>query len=311
MQRAQLLGEEAGFRVQKVKYKVNGRATPKLKVRLQRLDYDSYGHRPRFERQMAIYNRVMSPNLITYMPAGGHSKYVSRGQVTDLYFNSSYGDLRPQSKKRPMFPTWLSDLEASRMKQVFVAGNRSWSTSMGTKMSHGRPGMWPPTKTQRKATGNSCTTTFIRAPVGEREGRYAWIDALQAKVQQRARAGRVSVDGVDLRETKLLEAVSGKDRAGYEAIFAAVKRQMPRGDARKLDRLKGEVDFFFGKLKGRRGWGVNATEACTFPMDLMHRAPLSRMANIKGDPVGPGMGKQKFYGGDPTRLGVVTVFDRP
>jgi hypothetical protein len=43
---------------------------------------------------------------------------------------------------------------------------------------------------------------------------------------------------------------------------------------------------------------------------MMHRAPLAQMAKVTGDPVGPGMATQTFRAGDPTRLGVVTVFEK-
>jgi hypothetical protein len=265
---------------------------------------------------MKIYNRVMSPNIFTYAPAGYHSKYVSQGEVVDLYGSTNYGELRPN--KFPLFPTWLSDGEAARMFTVFRVGNDNWSYAMGTQLSHGRPGMWPPTRTQRAKTGNSCTTTFIRAPVGERDPRYAWIDALQDKVAKAARAGRVQVEGLDLSKQRLLEAITGKDQSGYQAVFAALKRQLP-GEARNLDRLRGEVDFLYDKLKGGAGGGrydydrhkyVYDSFRCVFPMDLMHREPLAKMAGVTGDPVGPGMAKQKFRAGDPTRLGVVTVFEK-
>jgi hypothetical protein len=317
-ERALLLKDVAGFKVEKVKYKVGGVPTTKYKVRLKRHGYGEYGYGSppaEFKKQMDIYNRVMGTGIVIYAPAGGHSKYVSQGHMLDLYGSNSYGALRPN--QHPLFPVWLSDGEASRMKQIFHAGNESWKYSMGTKMSHGRPGMWPPTKTQRKATGNSCTTTFIRAPVGERKADYAWIDKLQAKVQQAAEAGRVSAEGVDLKKNTLLEALTGKTQEQYRAVFAKLKRKM-RSQAQDLGKLEREVDFFYGKLKGKHGarWDyqtrsyTGGTDKCTFPMDLMHRTPLAEMAKITGDPVGPGMAKQKFRAADPMRIGVVTVFEK-
>ena len=313
--RALLLKDVAGFKVDKVKYKVNGTPTTKYKIRLRRFGENEYSYgasSPEYTKQMSIYNRVMGPNLITYMPAGYHSKYVSRGKVLDLWGSSGYGDLRPNSKS--LFPTWLSDGEAARMKQVFDVGNSSWSSSLGEQMAHGRPGMWPPTESQRSKTGNSCTTTFIRAPVGERVAQYAWIDKLQAKVTQAAKAGRLSVEGVDLSKAKLLEAVTGMGQEQYRAVFDQVARALP-GESRDLGKLRGQVDFFYDKLKGRSysysyNYNSSSQEKCTFPYDLMHRTPLSTMANITGDPVGPGMATQKFRAADPLRIGVVTVFDK-
>jgi hypothetical protein len=314
-QRAQLLKEEAGFQVEKVKFKVDGQPTTKLKITLKRFGYDeySYGTQPStdYTKQMSIYHRVMTPNSIAYVPAGYHSKYLNHGEVIDLWGNSSsgYGALRPNDK--PFFPTWMSDAEAKNMKTVFDVGNSSWSSALGDKLAHGRPGMWPPAATTKK-TGNSCTTTFIRAPIGERQGAYAWIDELQAKVTAAAVAGRIRIDGVDLKKQTLLEAVTGKKPEKTDQIFAAVKTAL-RGEARNLDKLRGEVTFFFDKLKSQPNsysYPPVAPNTCTFPMELMHRTPLAELAGIKGDPVGPGMATQKFRSADPTRIGVVTVFEK-
>jgi hypothetical protein len=313
-QRAQLLKEEAGFRVEKVKYRVDGKPTDKLKVVIRRHGFNSsynWRDRPpqRYTDEMAVYNRVMGPNLITFMPAGGHSKYMSKGHVTDLWSRNGYdeyGVLRPN--KRPLFPTWLSDGEAKRMKTLFDVGASRWDQALGKIVAYGRPGMWPPKRGQTKPTGNSCTTTFNRAPVGERSPRYAWIDALQDKVQATAQRKqiKVGVAGVNLRKERLLAAVSGKSEAQVHKVFAALRPRL-RGKARiDLDRLERQVDF----LHQRTGSSEGGTRACAFPMDLMHRAPLSQLAKIKGDPVGPGMATQKFRAGEATRLGVVTVFER-
>jgi hypothetical protein len=317
-QRAQLLKEEAGFKVETVKFKVNGTPTDKLKITLRRYataGQTAYWERasgtgtPEFERQMGIYNRVMSPNTVSYFPSGHHSKYVARGEVFDIYGMGPYGALRPNSFT--LFPTWLSDGEARRLKSVVDPAGSSWRSYLGSQLSHGRPGMWPPTKDQKLATGNSCTTTFIRAPIGERDARYAWIDQLQGKISAAASANKLAVTGVDLKKQSLLEAITGKKPDEYGPIFDAVKAKLPR-EAASLDKLRGEVDFFFGKLKSD-GYdyqlGRSAT-TCVFPMDLMHRKPLSEMAKITGDPLGPGMATQKFRSGDPTRLGVVTVFEK-
>ena len=316
-QRARLLKEEAGFQVEKIKYRVNGQPTDKLKITLKRFEtkqhnqwgWDEYKtDEAQFGRQMSIYNRVMGPNIIAYMPAGGHSQYVSRGEVFDMWGMSEYSALRANNYQ--LFPTWLSDKEAARVKQLAELANKSWGSLLGTQKAHGRPGMWPPSPDQKGKTGNSCTTTFIRAPIGEREPQYAWIDELQAKVGAAARAGRLSRAGVDLARQSLLEAVTGKSPGQYGSIFDAIKAAMPRA-GRELDKLRAEVDFFHGKLKGRADpYAYRAREKCVFPMDLMHRAPLSKLANIQGDPVGPGMARQKFKAADATRVGVMTVFEK-
>jgi hypothetical protein len=312
-QRAQLLKEEAGFKVEKVKFKVNGTPTDKFKITLKRYSTDSWSSTstPEFTKQMSIYNRVMGPNIVTYMPAGGHSKYVARGEVFDIYGMGPYGALR--ANNYTLFPTWLSDGEAKRLKTIVDPAGSNWSQYLGTKMSHGRPGMWPPTKEQRgPATGNSCTTTFIRAPIGERESRYAWIDQLQGKISAAAAANKLNNAGVDLKKQNLLEAITGKKPAEYGPIFTAIKAKLP-AEAANIDKLRAEVDFFYGKLKTappQYSWEQQQPEKCVFPMDLMHRTPLAQMAKISGDPVGPGMATQKFRAGDPTRVGVVTVFEK-
>jgi hypothetical protein len=328
MQRAALLKTEAGFTVKKIKYKVGGVPTDKLKIVLKRFGQGNYsyggnGNNADYKKQMDVYTRVMSPNLVTYAPAGAHSKYVSKGKMFDIWSGSSaYGDLRPN--KYPLFPTWLSDGESKRMQQVaeLSKGWNSYSSpdhALGSKHSHGIKGMWPPNPTQRKQASNSCTTVFIRAPVGQRDPAFGWIDKLQAKVTSAAKAGRLSVDGVDMKKVKLLDAVTGKTKTEYTAIFDKVKRALP-GEARGLGKLRGEVDFFASKLKKGSGssygyYNNNNSSTSTdpkslFPMDLMHRAPLSKIAGITGDPLGPGMGKQKFRAADPMRLGVVTVFEK-
>jgi hypothetical protein len=330
MQRAALLKTEAGFTVKKIKYKVGGVPTDKLKIVLKRFGQGNYsyggnGNNADYKKQMDVYTRVMSPNLVTYAPAGAHSKYVSKGKMFDIWSGSSaYGDLRPN--KYPLFPTWLSDGESKRMQQVaeLSKGWNSYSSpdhALGSKHAHGIKGMWPPNPTQRKQASNSCTTVFIRAPVGQRDPAFGWIDKLQAKVTSAAKAGRLSVDGVDMKKVKLLDAVTGKTKTEYTAIFDKVKRALP-GEARGLGKLRGEVDFFASKLKKGSGssygyYNNNNNNSSTstdpkslFPMDLMHRAPLSKIAGITGDPLGPGMGKQKFRAADPMRLGVVTVFEK-
>jgi hypothetical protein len=318
-QRAQLLKEEAGFKVEKVKFKVNGTPTDKLKITLKRYAtgegtyFSTPPATPEFARQMSIYNRVMGANIVTYMPAGGHSKYTSRGGVFDMWDTFAYGGLRPNN--HPLFPTWLSDGEAKRLKSIADPAGWNWSAYLGQKLSHGRPGMWPPTPGQTLATGNSCTTTFIRAPIGEREASYAWIDGLQGKIRAAAnpRSGRgaLEVAGVDLKGRNLLEAITGKTPAEYGPIFDAIKSKLPR-EAARIDKLRAEVDFFHGQLK-TTSYDYSArtsTDKCVFPLDLMHRTPLAQLAKITGDPVGPGMATQKFRAADPTRLGVVTVFEK-
>ena len=91
-----------------------------------------------------------------------------------------------------------------------------------------------------------------------------------------------------------------------------MKAALPR-EVKEIDNLRAEVDFFHEQLKGRIGpcgYAHRWVGQCLFPMDLMHRAPLSQLANIQGDPVGPGMATRKFKAGDPTRVGVVTVFEK-
>lgn len=286
-QRAKLLKEEAGFSVTKRKWMVAGsreRAT-RLVVTIPRDN----------QTKLDILNKVMSPNNVLYMPAGGHSKYVWNGGVADLW-GMYDGSSRLRANSYPMFSTWMSDAEAKRMHTIFAESKRGgWSgfnQVLGPqKLAHGRPGMWPVTRSTRnkQRTGNSCTTGFIRAPVGERKASYAWIDTLQSQV------ARARVRGANLGDQTLLEAVSGKSSAERQRIFDAVKRALP-GEARKLDQLKGEVDLV-------------AAVTPKFPMELLHRQRLADIANIVGDPVGPGGAKQKFKSADPVRIGVMYQFE--
>jgi hypothetical protein len=287
-QRAQLLREVAGFQIKKRKWKISGTDTRAEKLVLTI---------PRDQTKLRIFNAVMSPNNVLFMPAGYHSKYVFNGKVVDLW--GMYGgsdSLRPNNY--PLFATWLSDGEAQRMHTLFTESKRGgWNgfeEVLGPqKLAHGRPGMWPVTQRTRnpQRTGNSCTTGYIRAPVGDRQASYQWIDALQDKVAQAA--GRVR--GVSLQGKTLLEVVSGKSTAERQRIFDAVKRALPR-DASSIDRLRGEVDLV-------------AAVTPRFPMELLHRDPLAKMCNIAGDPVGPGGAKQKFKAADPSRIGVMMEFE--
>lgn len=290
-QRAALLKDEAGFKVKPRSWSVAGstRKAARLVLTIPRDNQD----------KLDIFTKVMSPNNVLFMPAGGHSKYVWNGGVADLWgMYDGSSALRPNS--HPMFSTWMSDAEASRMHTIFTESKTGgWSgfeQVLGPqKMSHGRPGMWPVTASTRnkQCTGNSCTTGFIRAPIGERQASFAWIDTLQGKVAQAA--GRVR--GVNLQGQTLLEAVSGKSTAERTRIFDAVKRALP-SERGKLDQLRGEVDLV-------------AAVTPRFPMDLMHRQRLADVANIVGDPVGPGGAKQKFKSADPVRIGVMYEFEKP
>jgi len=290
-QRAKLLKDEAGFTVKSRNWKISGtdRRAKRLVVTIPRDN----------QSKLDIMNKVMSPNNVLFMPAGGHSKYVWNGGVADLWgmYNGS-SQLRANSY--PMFSTWMSDAEAKRMYTIFSAsktgGWNGFNEVLGPqKMAHGRPGMWPVTRSTRnkQRTGNSCTTGFIRAPVGERKANYGWIDQLQNKAAQ----ANSRIRGVNLSSQTLLEAVSGKSTAERGRIFDAVKRGLPRSERASVDRLKGEVDLV-------------AAVTPRFPMELLHRERLAKMANIVGDPVGPGGAKQKFKGGDPTRIGVMFQFEK-
>jgi hypothetical protein len=290
-QRAKLLKDEAGFTVKSRNWKVSGtnRRAKRLVVTIPRDN----------QTKLDIMTKVMSPNNVLFMPAGGHSKYVWNGGVADLWgmYNGS-SQLRANSY--PMFSTWLSDGEAKRMHSIFTAsktgGYNGFNEVLGPqKMAYGRPGMWPVTRSTRnkQRTGNSCTTAFIRAPVGERKSSHGWIDQLQNKAAQ----ANSRIRGVNLSSQTLLEAVTGKSTAERTRIFDAVKRGLPRSQRANVDRLKGEVDLV-------------AAVTPRFPMELIHRTRLAKMANIVGDPVGPGGAKQKFKGADPTRIGVMYQFER-
>jgi hypothetical protein len=290
-QRAKLLKDEAGFTVKSRNWKVSGtnRRAKRLVVTIPRNN----------DTKLDIMTKVMSPNNVMFMPAGGHSKYVWNGGVADLWgmYNGS-SQLRANSY--PMFSTWMSDAEAKRMYTIFAesktGGYNGFNEVLGPqKLAHGRPGMWPVTRSTRnkQRTGNSCTTGFIRAPIGERKSSHGWIDQLQNKAAQ----ANSRIRGVDLSSKTLLEAVSGKSTAERTRIFDAVKRALPRSQRANVDRLKGEVDLV-------------AAVTPRFPMELLHRQRLAKMANIVGDPLGPGGAKQKFKGADPTRIGVMYQFEK-
>jgi len=157
--------------------------------------------------------------------------------------------------------------------------------------------MWPVTRTtrNRERTGNSCTTGFIRAPVGSYKSSHSYIGTLEQKVKQ-ARISALGGKG-------LMAALTGKSSAERERILSAVKRALPT-ESTNIGKLKAEVDLV-------------TSVTPKFPLELLGRETLASMANITGDPVGPGMARQKFRAAaqsnidvDSQRVGLVIQFEK-
>jgi hypothetical protein len=240
------------------------------------------------ERGLQTFSKVFGPAVSTYLPGKGHSQYLHNGWVVDLMFT---GRERLRTTNRTIFPVMLSGKEAGRMDTlVDRIINSGWygaePTQGNTNYTHGRPpGYWPPRPGIDKKTGNSCTTTHHRAPVGRRLKSFRWLDSLD-------RAGLVQ--GSLLAQ---LTKVSGATRiAKIDELLTGAQGE-PR---RQLQQLRGIVEQY-------NGMGI--TE---FPLGLLGRKQVKDLLGLpydpkrKGttDPVGPGFARP-MYSGASSRIPVV------
>jgi hypothetical protein len=240
------------------------------------------------EQGLKAFAKVFGPAVSTYLPGSGHSQYIHNGWVVDFMFTGRE-PLRPTN--RTVYPVMLSGKEAGRMDKLTDAIiNSGWygaePTQGNTNYTHGRPpGYWPPRPGIDKKTGNSCTTTHHRAPVGPRLKGFRWLDSLD-------RAGLVQ--GSLLTH---LTKVSGATRIAKIDELLTSSSGEPR---RQLKQLKGIVEQYNG---------MRMTE---FPLDLLGRKQVKDLMGTpydprrKGttDPVGPGFARP-MYSGATERIPVV------
>lgn len=240
------------------------------------------------ERGLKVFSRVFTPGVSTYLPGKGHSQYIHSGWVVDFMF-ASREHLR--TTNRTVYPVMLGGREAARMDTLVDSVlNRGWdmgvSTQGSTDYTRGRPpGYWPPRPGVDKKTGNTCTTTHHRAPVGSRLADFRWLDALD-------RSGLV--------QGSLLDAVSA---AHGQQRVAKIDELMVKagGQTREqLRRLRGIVEQY------------NGMQMTDFPLQLLGRRQLKDLMGVpfnpahRGttDPVGPGFARP-MYSGAPERIPVV------
>jgi len=240
------------------------------------------------ERGLKVFSQVFGPGVSTYLPGKGHSQYLHGGWVVDFMF-ASREHLR--TTNRTVYPVMLGGKEAARMDTLVDSVlNRGWdmgvSTQGSTDYTRGRPpGYWPPRPGVDRKTGNTCTTTHHRAPVGSRLADFRWLDALD-------RSGLV--------QGSLLEAVGA---ARGQQRVAKIDELMVKaaGQTREqLVRLRGIVEQY------------NGMQMTDFPLQLLGRRQLKELMGVpfnpthKGttDPVGPGFARP-MYSSAPERIPVV------
>jgi len=222
----------------------------------------------------------------TFLPGKGHSQYIHNGWVVDFMF-ASREDLRPTNQV--IYPVMLSGKEAARMdalqNAILEKGfDMGVSTQGSTNYTCGRPpGYWPPRPGDTK-TGNTCTTTHHRAPVGARLPQHRWLDEL---------------DHSGLVQGSVLAAI---DRVSGQRRVAAIDQLLPTSTGRtreQLTRLRGVVEQYnrlqmtdLLPLLGRR----QLKDLIGVPFDPRHKGTT--------DPVGPGFARP-MYSGAPERIPVV------
>ncbi len=242
------------------------------------------------EQETRLFARVFGPAVTSYLPGNHHSQYIHSGLIFDSFFGELNEPLR--STQRTVYPVTLGVREAQRLDTLAAALVRDESGVQGTSYPAKRPpGYWPPRPGKDCKTGNSCTTTHHRAPIGARSPEHAWLDELEA-----APAGQPS----------LMEQVS---RAGFNRL-AKIDELLaaPTTTARQRELL--------GKLRpiveSHGSMGLRS-----FPLTLLGRAQLKDLLGVPfdptrpgtTDPVGPGLAKP-FYGAAPKRIPVIVQLHR-
>jgi hypothetical protein len=243
------------------------------------------------DRQTRVFARVFGPAMSTYLPGGHHSQYIHSGRIFDTYFAELDMSLRPTN--RTVYPVTLGVREAQRLDTLAAAVVSGDSYVQGTTYASSRPpGYWPPRPGTDCKSGNSCTTTHHRAPIGNRNASNAWLDELE-----RAQAGSPS----------LLEQVGSKQGpARLQRIDQLVADPATSARQRELlGRLRPIVESY------------NTIGLSQFPLTLLGRAQLKDLLGVSfdptragtTDPVGPGLAKP-FYGSAPNRIPVIVELHR-
>lgn len=274
--------------------------------------------------RLPLFTKVFGPGVSTYLPGKGHSMYVHKGLVWETFRYHGTNELRPTSKT--IYPVMLKDAEARNMDLLAKDMGRSYGDGVqGRLMGRGRPPGWPLAPGQTK-TGNTCTTTHHRAPVGKRLPEMKWIDQLSKVVAQKARAGgiqiklprehglaglfhqlvgRASADN-PLARKPLLEVLTDMRPGARIEILDQLARTpgLSAADRANVGKLRTIVEQYNRTLPG-------------FPLQLVGRAPLKNMMGVPfdpkrpgtTDPVGPGFAKG-MYSGAPARIPVLVKLEK-
>jgi hypothetical protein len=270
------------------------------------------------EQKLKVFSRVFGPGVSTYLPGKGHSQYIHNDRVVD-YFFAELNNLR--STNRIVYPVMLSVKEGQRLdllSQAVIDGySYGGEAVQGPTKGHGRPkGSWPPHPRRDRVTGNTCTTTHHRAPVGERRREMVWLDQLDRSLSDLARSGRLKLDGT--ASTKETSVFIGKRS---KPVFLTWLSRNWRGPDRiklveeLIQNNRSSIDHSTYKQLTRLSRWIryyNKVGLSEFPLELLGRRPLKELMGVKHDPkrlgttdpLGPGFGRQ-MYSAAPERVPVV------
>ncbi len=139
-------------------------------------------------KKLDLFTKIFGPGVSTMMPGKGHSMYLHQGLVWETYDVHGSQKIRPTS--RTIYPVMLTGQEARRMDVLGVAMKKAIQATdvQGDLKGSGRPSFWPMSPEQT-STGNTCTTTHHRAPIGPRGRDWVWLDNLQRSIGKLATSG--------------------------------------------------------------------------------------------------------------------------
>jgi hypothetical protein len=299
-----------GLKLERVTSGREGNLKYKLHVRPERLD---------------LFTRVFGPGVSTYMPGKGHSMYVHHGLVWETYPVHGSSTLRPTS--RTIYPVMLSNREARRMDLLAASLEEGFrgEGSQGPLKGRGRPANWP-IKPGDGATGNTCTTTHHRAPVGSRAKELAWMDGLERSVAELARAG--ALDGMKVFmprglaswQQKLLSIKAPPNPLLEKPLLRVLTETAPNARMRLLDELARQPKITSAdraNIEKLKPWiELYSKKLPSFPLELMGRARLKSLMGTPHDParlgttdpLGPGYAKG-LYSKAPQRVPVLVKLE--
>jgi hypothetical protein len=276
--------------------------------------------------KLSLYNKVFGPGVSAYMPGKGHSMYVHKGLVWETFPYHGSSKLRPTS--RTIYPVMLSNSESRRMDVLAASlkeGYRGEGSQGGLKAT-GRPANWP-IKPGDSATGNTCTTTHHRAPVGQRAPELAWMGKLERSISKLAAKGALNdmklfmPKGLESWKQKLLHIKAPSNPLLDKPLLRVLTQTEPRQRIELLDQLAtrpgitAEDRANIGKLKP---WvELYNKKLPSFPLELMGRTQLKSVMGVPHDPkrlgttdpLGPGYA-MGLYSKAPHRIPVLVKLEK-